>query len=667
MNFLKTPASPKLADLDRLHALKVAEDSDTHPDVLSQLAESKDEVVAAAVAANPNTPEAVLFLLWEKHPASLLKNPVLHLWEFTEPGSLQSKIPPAALLSLYSHLIENEAGQIPENILPVKRRMQLFDDAMKIDHDADFDIFARDPSPQVRCLFIDPQRSFYTHGQKKVFIQPETILNLARDPDPSVVLALAEAFSRGPLRGNRYVPSEVNTFDAAARILFAYRIPAIDLLLSKASGLPPDLIDELSKYEEETIRENVSKLERAEIETHLRLCRDLSVCVRKTLAGATRFDSVQAIFLNDPSLEVRQALAASRYLSTASKESLLNHPDVETRITFSANASLEFRFIERFSFKEDPRVLASLIGNYRISDAMIQRIIENCPQEVQIGLLKTPKKLTREFYLQYGNRLHPKLLAHIARLGGIGGKILNELAVHPDPIVRRGVAKRLGSGGFFHVTTTNNYLVDLLVQDSDDEVREKMYDDRRLDKNQRLVLFRDKSPIVREKILRLVMGWLLAYRNRDYVWTYSDLYDFYQQAIVELASDPCKDVRLELATSREAPPTALGILFDDPDEEVREAARRHKRFPYGTILDLEKAKPRLKGRFIRVTAGLTIPSRDALKVLSQSQNPFLRYQVALHYKSGLNILRKLATDSHPLVRETAQARLQKRKPTTNQQ
>ena len=55
MNFLKTPASTKLADLDRLHALKVAEDSDTHPDVLSQLAESKDEAVAAAVAANPNT------------------------------------------------------------------------------------------------------------------------------------------------------------------------------------------------------------------------------------------------------------------------------------------------------------------------------------------------------------------------------------------------------------------------------------------------------------------------------------------------------------------------------------------------------------------------------------------------------------------------------------
>ena len=131
MNFLKTPASTELANLDHRHALKIAEDSDTHPDVLSQLAESKDEAVAAAVAANPNTPEAVLFLLWVKHPACLLKNPLLHLWEFTEPGSLQSKIPPDALLSLYAHLIENEAEQIPENILPVKRRMQLFDDAMK--------------------------------------------------------------------------------------------------------------------------------------------------------------------------------------------------------------------------------------------------------------------------------------------------------------------------------------------------------------------------------------------------------------------------------------------------------------------------------------------------------------------------------------------------------
>jgi hypothetical protein len=47
MNFLKTPTTTELTDLDHLHALKIAEDSDTHPDVLSQLAESKDEVVAA--------------------------------------------------------------------------------------------------------------------------------------------------------------------------------------------------------------------------------------------------------------------------------------------------------------------------------------------------------------------------------------------------------------------------------------------------------------------------------------------------------------------------------------------------------------------------------------------------------------------------------------------
>ena len=664
MNFLKTPTTTELTDLDHLHALKVAEDSDTHPDVLSQLAESKDEDVAAAVAANPNTPEAVLFLLWEKHPACLLKNPLLHLWEFTEPGSLQSKIPPAALLSLYAHLIENEAGQIPENILPVKRRMQLFDDAMKIDHHADFDIFARDPSPQIRCLFIDPKKSFYSHGQKKVFIRSETILNLARDPDPSVVLALAEAFSRGPLNGNRYVTSEVDTFDAAARILFAYRIPAIDLMLSKARGLPPDLIDELSKYQEEAIRENVSKLERAEIETHLRLCRDHSVCVRKTLAAATRFDSVQAIFLNDPSLEVRQALAASCYLSTASRESLLTHPDVETRVVFAARTSSPYN--ERFPLTEDPAVLSALLGNYGTSDAMIEQIIENCPQEVQLGLLKRQKKLTREFYLQYRDKLHPELIAFIARLGGLGEKILKEMVANPNPIIRRSVAKRLRSGGFFHESKTNKYIVDLLVHDSDDQIRETIYNDHRLTQKQRLLLFQDSSAIVRENILTLVMGWLLIYRNCDSLWHYSSKYSFFLKAIVALARDPSKSVRLELATSREAPPRALGILFDDPDEEVREAARRHKRFPYGTILDLENNLPCLNGKFIQVTAGRTIPSRDALKVLSRSRNPFLRYQVALYYKSGLNILRKLATDSHPLVRETAQARLQKRNPTTKQ-
>ena len=666
MNFLKTKPSTELPDLDLTDALTLAEDSDTHPDVLSHLATSILESVPAAVAANPNTPESVLFHLWVKHPAALLKNPILHLWEFTEPGSLQSKIPAPALLCLYAHLIDNEAGRMPENILPVKRRMQLYEEAMSFESVLSFDIFARDPSPEIRRALTHPRNYFYTRRKARVFIRSETILNLARDPDPSVVLAVAEALSKGSLNGNRDVQDSDATWDKAAHILIAYRIPEIDLLISKSRGLPPELIDALSKYENDTIRENVCSLERGRMETHLRLCRDDSSHVRLALAKATRFDSVQAILLNDPALEVRQALATSIYLTVASAESMLAHPDVETRIALSTNYKLDPLIIERFSLKEDPRVLAGLIGNFSISDAMIQRIIENCPQEVQIGLLKNHKKLTREFYLQYGNKLHPTLLAHIARLGGIGGKILNELVVHPDPIVRRGVAKRLGSGGFFHITKTNKYLVDLLVQDSDDEVRVEMYDDRRLDRNQQLALFRDTSPVVREKILRLFMGGLLNNRNCDSFRTYSYLYDFYQEAIVELASDPCKDVRWALAYSREAPPTALGILFDDPDEEVREAARRHKRFPYGTILDLEKAKHRLNGKFIPVAAGLTIPSLDALKVLSRSRNPFLRYQVALYYKSGLQILRKLATDSHPLVRETAEARLQKQNRSTTQ-
>ena len=80
MNFLKTKPSTELPDLDLTDALTLAEDSDTHPDVLSHLATSILESVPAAVAANPNTPESVLFHLWVKHPAALLIPSIQNSW-----------------------------------------------------------------------------------------------------------------------------------------------------------------------------------------------------------------------------------------------------------------------------------------------------------------------------------------------------------------------------------------------------------------------------------------------------------------------------------------------------------------------------------------------------------------------------------------------------------
>ncbi|MEM8778752.1 MAG: hypothetical protein AAGF26_07760, partial [Cyanobacteria bacterium P01_G01_bin.49] len=78
---------------------KQAQDENTAPEILAQLAESKDSLTRQYVAANPNTPTATLLNLGAEFPRELIHNPIFDLL-IVEEIDFINKIPLATLRSI---------------------------------------------------------------------------------------------------------------------------------------------------------------------------------------------------------------------------------------------------------------------------------------------------------------------------------------------------------------------------------------------------------------------------------------------------------------------------------------------------------------------------------------------------------------------------------------
>jgi hypothetical protein len=163
--------------------------------------------------------------------------------------------------------------------------------------------------------------------------------------------------------------------------------------------------------------------------------------------------------------------------------------------------------------------------------------------------------------------------------------------------------------------------------------------------------------VVRKKTMRAILGEFTTFRDRRYLGCYTALYRAKAPLLVKMATDPDHAVRIALAASQEAPPEALGILFDDAEEVVASEARVHDRWPFGVVLDLEKKYGTARKTFRH---GNTTPNAEALQILSASKNPYLRQMVAKCARTKIAIIRKLADDPHPAVRSAASATLLKR-------
>jgi len=107
--------------MDIQQAREQAQDENTPPDILAELAKIDDHILGQRVTANPNTPTEVLFKLGENHPRELLNNPVFNLL-FLEDIERVKQIPKKTLCSLLKQkdvpqFIIDQAGNSQEKEL----------------------------------------------------------------------------------------------------------------------------------------------------------------------------------------------------------------------------------------------------------------------------------------------------------------------------------------------------------------------------------------------------------------------------------------------------------------------------------------------------------------------------------------------------------------------
>jgi len=343
-------------------------------------------------------------------------------------------------------------------------------------------------------------------------------------------------------------------------------------------------------------------------------------------------EAIQRLLLRDSSVTVRQQLAVSSHL----------------------HASL----IEEFDLRDEPEVVRAVF--LRADDKFRARVLKESQPEAQQALLDMEESLRPGFYRANKSAILPDILAKLSRAKGIHTEIIDDMAQDERPEIRLGVAMRLGSHKHWRGTPRNIELVNKLAKDSSLRIRHEICTDWRLDADSTASLFADRDPVLRKRTLCAVLDFLVAEREGRRFENYVKLYREKAPLIVKLARDPDHAVRFAIASCKEAPPAAMKILFNDPESFIREAAFAHVRWPYGVLIDLEKRLgSEANGKVLR--KGQTTPGVDALPLLAQSRNPFERKLVAHCHRVSIRELRILAEDSHPQVRQTAQANLAKRK------
>jgi len=606
-----------------------AYDPTTPPDVLANLARSEDASVRRAVAENPNTPLEVLNRLWSKFPEALLANPIIAFWELTEPAALQKNISPAACLASYNHLRKKGAYLAPQ-IHTHEALKKAVEHAFRQQDTRVFAHAPSDPIAGVRLMFVKIAKGNSSNARFFYEKAPEAAWqSLSNDSDPVVRLSFAE-WLREAVSNEMEKP--IPSFNQAARALAACKQEDVFLQLANCPPIPADVVQRLALSDSLEIRSALSRCTNTPPQSLEWLCKAPDESVRLAFAKNCRLAQAHMLLLSDPSLEVRKSLAS--------------------------NFRVARKILLQFDPNDHPSVLRNVFLNGHAGAELRSRIFTNTNPDLKKVIAHSGFRLTPKFYFAHKNHIPHEVRSLLTERNGLHPQIAADLAVDSDPEIRIKIAHRLRGQYCWRDHDANLALLELFATDSDKNIREYVCTDSRLSLKQTEDLARDAEPEVRIKVLAHFVSRLEDFRNCSCPGSYAELYHEMRHLFLEAAKDPSASVRLRLSYAKETPPETLGILFDDPDSEIRINARAHSAWPFGAVLDFEKAHPRFKGT---TRHGNTTPSLHVLHQFARSPNPFLRQLTAQCSRTGMRDLRALAADSHPFVRETALAKISKRK------
>ena len=670
-------------------ALLIAADPTAPVEILTALAEHEDDQVGSLLAANPNTPEAVLHRLWLRFPLAILQNPILSYRSFTTGESFSKLLPISLRLALYSALRKETRLEEIETWLPENERRDWLDYySHRIDADKNI------PSEQ----------------------RHEIDCHLATDHSPIV---RKEMLSRvGPSALHLYA----NDSELEIRLALTKRLPTCSFHDIHESHFVP-IADTLSTDAAEEVRVGVAACKSLSAEAHIRLARDSSPIVREKLAAnggcvdpeetgwrellkdgdktcelvAKNVDCPDSVRLDLTShaasgvrVEAWKKLNFSKCQATeklAQKiDNLFADPVMSTeRAEVAANSSLTPVVIDRL-IHFGPEVTRILATNKALSQSHLSVLLQIDDEQTACIAMKhaTSNDLLRQ------GLAHPSPKVRVV-LAGLPLPYMQDLryklAVDPALEVREAVFDYIKNHVKDHRGRKISEILTVLSHDPCVKFRARIIEDYRLPSEEVDRMGKDKSVRVRLNVLRrrswrLTTDYGLLDEKRVLVrckaaeiiarsLDFSPFKEMNDRVLNRLeskiAADHSPEVRVILAGAYDASAKILRKLIKDPSPEVqRKLTRRYlPRTPGDTAKWSEKKTGVLKdlethrNPYVRaiVASSNVIGKRRSLR-MAKDRCWYVRAMLAKNINDTA-ILETLSKDKHPLVCEYANEKLER--------
>lgn len=354
------------------------------------------------------------------------------------------------------------------------------------------------------------------------------------------------------------------------------------------------------------------------------------------------------LLLEKGDVRTRCLLSGARLASLEAQWKLAGDSAKAVRLAM-ANAATQAGVLRAFRMDDDPAVLKAVLANKKTPNDVRCRIVREAVPEVQEVLCDAVNYLAIPFYFECKPHLTAKTRAGICQREGLHADILLDLVHDAEESVRMAVALELEAKARTHFPILIDKILNEFLRDPSEKVRLAIIPLTVLTNEHAHKLLCDASENVRAGMAAYLLKRLGDFRSDKNLAKYEELYLEFASQLTAMAEDPSHKVRLTLAEAAETPPGAFWSLYGDGDPVVAGSAARSSSLPLGYYLD----------EGVKITHRKK-PSRDLVKNLAQSENPFLRHIAAKSPHTTTRDLRRLASDSNPYVAEAAAHRLEVR-------
>ena len=385
------------------------------------------------------------------------------------------------------------------------------------------------------------------------------------------------------------------------------------------------------------------------IESTLSLARRKNPKIQQTLArGAYLLPETVDLLIETGDARTRALLTGARLASLAAQLKLAGDSAKAVRLAM-ANAATQAGVLRAFRMDDDPAVLKAVLANKKTPNDARCRIVREAAPEAQEVLCDAVNYLAIPFYFECKPHLTAKTRAGICQREGLNTDILLDLVHDAEESVRMAVALELEAKARTHFPVLIDKILNDFLRDPSEKVRLAIIPLTVLTHEHAHKLLCDASENVRAGMAAHLLKKLGDFRREKILANYEELYLEFASQLTAMADDPSHKVRLTLAAATETPPNAFWSLYEDRDHVGVVNAVHASLLPLGYYID-EGVKITHRKR----------PSRDLVKSLAQSENPFLRHIAAKSPHTTIRDLRRLSSDLNPYVAEAAAHRLEVR-------